>query len=61
MKIFNEEPIRGKLPQEFMLILNKKEAIALVELAESACKTNPRKTGWKKIYGALSERLACYS
>ncbi|MDD2541428.1 MAG: hypothetical protein PHH28_10370 [Desulfuromonadaceae bacterium] len=60
MKIFNEEPVQGKLPQEFILIIDKKEAVALVDIVEAACKSNPRKSGWKKIQSALTERLACY-
>lgn len=60
MKIFNEEPENGKKSQEFILILDNKEAVIFVELAEAACKANPKKKNWYKIYTALSERLSCF-
>jgi len=60
MKIFSEEPPPGKKADEFILIIDSKEAVAIMEIAEAACGTSPKKATWKKIKNALAERLCCY-
>lgn len=54
---------RGKsqaMPKEVILILPMAEAQALVDMAEVACKAQPRKTTWKKLLKEL-EQLECWT
>lgn len=57
MKMFNEE---SNTPKEFILILDKKEMIDLIQMAETACEQNNRKQRWKRILSTLQEKAACY-
>lgn len=60
MKVFNEEPLDGKKPQEFILIIDSKEALSLLEMTAVACNQSPKKAAWKKIKAAFEERIACF-
>ena len=60
MKVFNEEPDKNKKPDAYILVLNKKEAKLLIEMAEAAKITHTRRTWFKKIHKELEEKLACY-
>lgn len=46
-------------PKEVVLILPLAEAQALVDMADAACKAQPRKTTWKKLLKEL-EQLECW-
>lgn len=56
VKILNDD----KHASTFVLIMDKKEARTLVELAEAAHKANKRRTTFRTWYKNLSEQLCCY-
>lgn len=47
-------------PEEVIMIVPLKDAQALIEMAEAACKANPRKTTWKRLLSEL-EQLECWT
>ena len=59
MKVFNpsDEEKRNK---EFILLLDKSEAVLLVDMAEAAALANPRKKNFKVIAKKLNEQLYCF-
>ena len=59
MKVFNED-LGGKTGYSFILLLDKKEAKTLMEIVETACQANKRKTTFKNWKKKLEERLCCY-
>ena len=60
MKIFSEEPPRGKNPDSVVLIMSLKEARTLMELVEAGCETNKRKKLWKEMKKSFEDQLCCY-
>jgi len=50
----------GSMPEEVIMIIPTKDAQALVDMAEAACKANPRKGTWKRLLKEL-EQLECWT
>jgi hypothetical protein len=60
MKIFTEETTPGKLPNHFVLILDKREARTLLEMAETARNANKKKSSFRVWKKKLEEELCVF-
>ncbi len=61
MKVFTREmPDSAKKPDTFILILDKREARTLVEIAEAAYKANKRRSTFRTWHKKLEELLVCW-
>ena len=60
MKIFNEETLCEGKSDMWILVLNKKEAMMLVKMADAAAKSNKRKKSWYKMWEELYSKLCCF-
>jgi len=49
----------GAMPEEVILIIPLKDAQILLDMAEAACKSNPRMGTWKRLHKEL-ERVECW-
>lgn len=58
MKVFNEE-VTGT-PGLFVIVMDKKDAQALLAMCEFASVKAKRKTTWRKIWDTLRDKLCCY-
>jgi hypothetical protein len=60
MKIFNEEMGHAGKGNTFVLILDRREAKQLIEIAEAAATANKRKSSFRQWAKKLTELLYCY-
>lgn len=60
MKILSETEVVGKGRNVYVLILDKREARTLVEIAEAAYKANKRRSSFRAWKKKLTECLDCY-
>ena len=57
MQVFNEEKSHNP---NVILVLDKKEAQAILAMAETACNVRNRMKSWKKLKQLLEEKAACF-
>lgn len=60
MIILNEEPAKGKKPDNYVMIINTKEAKLLVEMINAAAEANSKKKTWVKFVEEVNDRLTCF-
>ncbi len=59
MKVFNEETGNGT-GNNFLLMLDKKEARTLIDMAEAALESNKRKQSFRNVLKKLESCLLVY-
>lgn len=60
MRIFSEEPVKGKKDCGVVLILSRLESQNLYSMVETACKASPRKKTYRNFLEELDKWLCVY-
>ena len=60
MIVFEESQEKARQGNQYLLLLNKKEAQLLIDMTEAAAEANKRKRTWKAMFKKLEACLWCY-
>lgn len=60
MRVLNEATATGKSSNTYVLIMDKREARTLLEIAEAAFKANKRRSSFRRWWKKLEDCLECF-
>ena len=60
MDIYTQEVEVNKKPTKFLLHLNRKEAQTLVDIVQTACEVDKRKSTFRKWRKQIESNLCCF-